>query len=143
MGAGMRPCNAVHAMAVNGALMLTQGGSGADLRAAMLCGLLHDLGEMHIGPEFGEADAERTLDLLSYQQRVVHPHVGSLLIKQLTDCPADIASAIAEHHERLDGSGFPHCLQGDQASPLGQLLAVTKSTLAALADGQAPLSRAE
>ena len=134
--------HAIHAMALNGALMLAQGGSGADLRAAMLCGLLHDLGEMYIGPEFGEADAERTLDILSYQQLVVHPHVGSLLIKQLTDYPADIARAIAEHHERMDGSGFPHCLQGDQASPLGRLLAVTESTLAALADEQAPLSRA-
>lgn len=134
--------HAIHAMTLNGALMLTQGGSGADLRAAMLCGLLHDLGEMYIGPEFGEADAERTLDILSYQQLVVHPHVGSLLIKQLTDYPADIARAIAEHHERMDGSGFPHCLQGEQVSPLGRLLAVTESTLAALADEQAPLSRA-
>ncbi len=134
--------HAVHAMALNGALMLAQGGNRTDLRAAMLCGLLHDLGEMYIGPEFGEADAERTLDILSYQQLVVHPHVGSLLLKQLTDYPAPIAQAIAEHHERLDGSGFPHCLNGEQLSPGGRLLAVTESTLAALADEQAPLSRA-
>lgn len=132
----------IHAMALNGALMLTHGGSTADLRTAMLCGLLHDLGEMYIGPEFGEADTERTLDFLSYQQLVVHPHVGSLLIKQLTDYPAEIVRAVAEHHERMDGSGFPHCLQGEQASPLGRLLAVTESTLAALADEQAPVSRA-
>lgn len=134
--------HAIHAMALNGALMLTHGGSAADLRTAMLCGLLHDLGEMYIDPEFGEAGAERTLDILSYQQLVVHPHVGSLLLKQLTDYPADIVRAVAEHHERMDGSGFPHCLQGEQTSSLGRLLAVTESTLAALADEQAPLSRA-
>lgn len=134
--------HAVHAMALNGALMCAHGGNAADLRTAMLCGLLHDLGEMYIGPEFGESDAERTLDILSYQQLVVHPHVGSLLLKQLTDYPADIVRAVAEHHERMDGSGFPHCLQGDKISPLGRLLAVTESTLAALADNAAELSRA-
>jgi len=134
--------HAVQAMCLNGALILAQGARPAELRTALLCGLLHDLGEMYIDPEFGEAGAERTLDILSYQQLVVHPHVGSLLLKQLTDYPADIVRAVAEHHERMDGSGFPHCLQGEQTSSLGRLLAVTESTLAALADEQAPLSRA-
>jgi HD superfamily phosphohydrolase YqeK len=134
--------HAIQAMALNGALMLAQGGKPSDLRTAMLCGLLHDLGEMYIGPEFGEADAERTLDVLSYQQLVVHPHVGHLLIAQLTDYPAEIARAIAEHHERMDGSGYPHCLRGEQLSMHGRLLAVTESTLATLSEPAAPLSRA-
>lgn len=134
--------HAIQAMALNGALLLAQGGKPAELRTAMLCGLLHDLGEMYIGPEFGEADAERTLDVLSYQQLVVHPHVGQLLITQLTDYPAEVARAIAEHHERMDGSGYPHCLRGDQLSMHGRLLAVTESTLATLAEPAAPLSRA-
>ena len=134
--------HAIQAMALNGALMLAQGGKPSDLRTAMLCGLLHDLGEMYIGPEFGEADAERTLDVLSYQQLVVHPHVGHLLIAQLTDYPAEISRAIAEHHERMDGSGYPHCLRGEQLSMHGRLLAVTESTLATLSEPAAPLSRA-
>ena len=46
----------------------------------MLCGLLHDLGEMYIAPEHGEADADRALDFQSYQHLVVHPHVGQLLL---------------------------------------------------------------
>ncbi|MDL2337536.1 MAG: HD domain-containing phosphohydrolase [Pseudomonadota bacterium] len=134
--------HAIQAMALNGALMLAQAGGQPELRTAMLCGLLHDLGEMYIGPEFGEADAERTLDVLSYQQLVVHPHVGHLLIKQLTDYPAEVARAIAEHHERMDGSGYPHCLRDGQLSTQGRLLAVTESTLATLAEASAPLSRA-
>jgi hypothetical protein len=39
---------------------------------------------------------------------------------------------VAEHHERLDGSGYPHALQGEQLSPLGRLLAVTEASLNAL-----------
>jgi len=134
--------HAVQAMALCGALTLSHGGGTRDLRVAMLCGLLHDLGEMYIDPRFGEADADRTLDFRSYQQLVVHPHVGKLLIEQLTNYPPDVARAIAEHHERLDGTGYPHCLQRDQVSPLGRMLAVTEATLAALRKPGANLAHA-
>ena len=133
--------HAVQAMALAGALMLGHGGSTAELRAAMLAGLLHDLGEIYIDPRCGEADADRSLDFQSYQHLVVHPHVGQLLLSQLTNYPAAIARAIAEHHERLDGSGYPHALQRDAVSPLGRLLAVTEATLAVLRGERPELSR--
>jgi HD-GYP domain-containing protein (c-di-GMP phosphodiesterase class II) len=67
------------------------------------------------------------LDFVSYQQLVVHPHVGQLLLSQLTNYPARRWRApMAEHHERLDGSGYPHALQARRVSPLGRLLAVTE-----------------
>ena len=53
--------HAVQAMALAGALMLQQDGSTAEVRVAMLAGLLHDLGEMYIDPRYGEADADRAL----------------------------------------------------------------------------------
>ncbi len=133
--------HAVQAMALSGALLLEHGGGTAELRLAMLCGLLHDLGEMYIDPRYGEADADRALDFQSYQQLVVHPHVGYLLIAQLTNYPATVARAIAEHHERLDGSGYPHSLQRDQMSPLGRLLAVMEGALGVLRTAPANLAR--
>ncbi len=133
--------HAVQAMALAGALMLAHGGSTAELRLAMLGGLLHDLGEMYIDPRYGEADADRSLDFTSYQQLVVHPHVGQLLITQLTNYPAALARAVAEHHERLDGSGYPHGLQRDSVSPLGRLLAVTEGALGVLRGERPYLAR--
>lgn len=124
--------HAVKGMLLAGALMSTNGGTVAELRLAMLSGLLHDLGEMYIDPRFGEADADRALDFQSYQHLVVHPHVGHLLIAQLTNYPSAIARAVLEHHERLDGSGYPHGLHKDALSPLGRLLAVTETALAVL-----------
>ncbi len=121
--------HAVAGMALNGALMAGSGGDVASIRLAMLCGLLHDIGEMYIAPQYGEADADRDLDVVSYRQLVVHPHVGALLVSQLTNYPASLARAVLEHHERLDGSGYPHALQADRFSPLGRLLAVTEATL--------------
>jgi hypothetical protein len=133
--------HAVKGMLLAGALMATHGGTVAELRLAMLSGLLHDLGEMYIDPRFGEADADRALDFQSYQHLVVHPHVGQLLIAQLTNYPSAIARALAEHHERLDGSGYPHGLHKDALSPLGRLLAVTETALAVLRGRKPYLSR--
>ena len=124
--------HAVSAMAMAGALMIGQGGQTPEIRLAMLAGLLHDLGEMYIDPMHGEAETERELDTLSYRQLVVHPHVGLLLIAQLTNYPGAVARAVAEHHERLDGSGYPHAKQADALSPLGRLMAVTDAALGAL-----------
>jgi len=134
--------HAVQAMALCGALAISHGGSTRELRVAMLCGLLHDLGEMYIDPRFGEADSDRALDFRSYQQLVVHPHIGKLLVEQLTNYPAEVALAIAEHHERLDGSGYPHCLRRDQVSTLGRMLAVVEGTLGALRKDHPHLSHA-
>lgn len=134
--------HAVQAMALNGALMIENRGGLHDVRLAMLCGLLHDLGEMYIDPVYTEANAERALDFRTYQQLVVHPHIGNLLISQLTDYPRVVSLAIAEHHERTDGSGYPHGLQRQQISAHGKLLAVTEATLHVLRDGQPDLARA-
>jgi len=138
--------HAVEAMTLAGALMHAQTLSrGADpnlVTWAMTAGLVHDVGEMYIAPEFGEADAGESLDADTYRQLVVHPHVGQLLISQLTDYPKDIARAVAEHHEHLDGSGYPHRLHGNQISPLGRLLAATEMALAALRHPGASLHHA-
>ncbi len=138
--------HAVEAMALAGALMSAQvqsrGADPSQVAVAMTAGLLHDIGEMYIAPEFGEADAAHALDVATYRQLVVHPHVGQLLLSQLTDCPKNIARAVAEHHEHLDGSGYPHCLRGEQVSPLGRLLAATEMALTALRQPGANLHHA-
>jgi len=134
--------HATEAMAVAGALMKANGGDDALVCRAMTTGLLHDVGEMYISPEFGEADAEATLDVDSYRQLVVHPHIGQLLLNQLTDYPKDLSRAVAEHHEHLDGSGYPHCLRGDQLSPLGKLMSSVEAALSALRQPVATLHHA-
>lgn len=134
--------HALQAMALAGALCAGSGGGTAEIRLAMLCGLLHDLGEFYIDPHHGEADADRELDFVSYQQLVVHPHIGQLLISQLTHYPGAVARAVAEHHEHLDGSGYPHALQGGAMSPLGRQLAVTEAAVNALRGEGSQLLRA-
>jgi hypothetical protein len=131
--------HAVQAMALAGALTKTQR-AGVDMRMAMIAGLLHDIGEVYIQPLY--LDRSKALDVIGHKHLVVHPRVAQMLLDTATDYPKAIGRAIGEHHERLDGSGYPARLRGDAVSPLGRILDVVEVTLGILRDAQAPLTRA-
>jgi HD superfamily phosphohydrolase YqeK len=132
--------HAVEAMALAGAMMASRNASEHDIRLAMLAGLLHDIGEVYIHPQY--LDYAGPLDLVGHKHLVVHPRVGQMLLSSLTDYPALLTRAVAEHHERLDGSGYPARLAGDDVSTLGRVLSVVETTLGVISDGPAPLARA-
>ncbi|MDT8427862.1 MAG: HD domain-containing phosphohydrolase [Pseudomonadales bacterium] len=93
-----------------------------DTQLAVLAGLLHDLGELY-GPDdrstpIAGADRHR------WRAVVAHVNVGKRLVEQFTDYPEPVAQAIAEHHEKLDGSGYPRGISGDAMSPLGRILSL-------------------
>jgi hypothetical protein len=132
--------HAVAAMALAGAMIASLQGTPQDVRMAMLGGLLHDLGEVYIHPQY--LDYGQPLDLLGHKHVVIHPRVGQMLIASLTDYPAVLARAVGEHHERLDRSGYPARLQDDELSHLGRALAVTEVALGMTRWPDAPLTRA-
>ncbi len=108
-------------------------------RVAAMAGLLHDIGELYIDPTY----MLRGKRLLPHEwaHRVVHPHTGQLLIDELEAFPAAVGRAVAEHHERLDGSGYPRRSAGAALSVAGQSLSIAE-TVAAMLSGQRPLDRA-
>jgi hypothetical protein len=53
-----------------------------------------------------------------------HPQVGAELILRCFPEVAPLAAAVAAHHERADGTGYPAGLQGTTVPALGRLLAV-------------------
>jgi hypothetical protein len=132
--------HAVSAMAMAGAMMLSRNRPVVDVRMAMLGGLLHDLGEVYIQPQY--LDYNGPLDLVGHKHLVVHPRVAQLLLRSTTDYPELLCRAIGEHHERLDGSGYPARLVGDKMSELGRVLAVVEVTLGILRSPRVPLTRA-
>jgi len=58
-----------------------------------------------------------------------HPRVGQILIQELTTLPGAVSTAVAEHHERLDGSGYP-AQQREPASQAGRILAIADTAAA-------------
>ena len=61
--------------------------------------------------------------------REVQAHVQHALdlLDHGTAVPAHVCEMIATHHERIDGSGYPHALEGDRIPLLGRIAAVIDS----------------
>lgn len=131
--------HAVAAMALAGAIAHAQN-TPVDMRLAMLGGLLHDIGEAYIQPTY--LDRSKPLDLLGYKHMMVHPRMAQMLLSATTDYPATLCRAVGEHHERLNGAGYPARLAGDDISPLGLILAAVEVTLGIARTAPAPLTRA-
>ncbi|MGM9515301.1 HD-GYP domain-containing protein [Roseateles sp. DB2] len=134
-----RPAVFAHALEAM-ALAAAQDWDRYELRLALLGGLLHDLGEMYLDPRYLEDDT--AFDAAAYRHVVSHPVVGQQLMQRLTDYPEALGKAISQHHERLDGSGYPLRLAGEALTPLGRLLAVTEVLMGIADSGPAALSRA-
>lgn len=131
--------HAVRGMALAGAIQASIKPERYDLRLAMLGGLLHDLGEMYVNPQY--LDGSMPLDVQGYRHVVTHPRIGELLLATLTDYPPALARAIGEHHERMDGSGYPMRRERESVSPLGRVLAAAETALGVCGASTAPMSR--
>ena len=80
------------------------------LRALGFAGIIHDLGKIHIPAEILSKPGR--LSDLEYKLIQTHPEAGYEIIKDIR-FPWPIAQIILQHHERLDGSGYPNGLKGD------------------------------
>ncbi|RZL38111.1 MAG: HD-GYP domain-containing protein [Rubrivivax sp.] len=92
------------------------------VREAGLAGLLHDVGKMLMPLEVlnkpgALTDAEFTV-------MRSHPERGFELLKDGAKVPASALDVCLHHHEKLDGSGYPHKLAGEQISLLSRMGAV-------------------
>ena len=107
---------------------------------AVTSGLFHDLGEFYVDP--GALGNERDLNFEQWKKVAVHPRIGALLLSELSGYPAFISRAVLEHHERLDGSGYPGGVSGGATSELGQILMVAEVLAAVLPRRQNPQASA-
>jgi PAS domain S-box-containing protein/putative nucleotidyltransferase with HDIG domain len=86
-----------------------------------LAGLIHDIGKVRVPAEILTnpnvlSEAEMTIIKM-------HPSLGYDLLKTLA-LPWPVADIINQHHERLNGSGYPSGLIGDDILPEAKILAV-------------------
>jgi len=114
-------------------LVRERGGSRAEVRDAAAAGLLHDLGMLHIAPDLLDSDERLSGDEL--KPVYAHPLTSSMLVDRFAEYPKDVVRAIVEHHERLDGSGYPRGIAGEAISPLGRVLALAE-VVTAMFDGE-------
>jgi putative two-component system response regulator len=86
-----------------------------------IAGAVHDIGEVVV-PEDILLKPMR-LSHIDFLMLKPHPQVAHDIVKAIR-FPWDIAGIVLSHHERLDGSGYPSGLKGEQIPREAQILAV-------------------
>lgn len=125
--------NCVRTALLSAHLVAAGGAMSQDITVAAAAGLLHDVGMLHIDPEL--LVQQRRLVGDERRPLYVHPLTGSMLVDRFHVYPREISRAIVEHHERLDGSGYPRGLAGKAISPLGRVLSLA-AVVATMFDGR-------
>ncbi len=96
--------------------------------AAFIAGLSHDLGMLHISPAV--LNKQGAFEPEEWRQMQAHPIIGAKLLQVIAKMPAEVARGVLEHHENLDGTGYPRGLMGDKLGELGQTLNLLDSLFA-------------
>jgi len=88
-------------------------------------GFLHDIGKNYI-----PADVLNKRGKLSDEEWQLirrHPELGVEHLSKYDGIHPTILAVTLEHHERMDGSGYPRKLKGDQMDPISRICAVVDS----------------
>jgi putative nucleotidyltransferase with HDIG domain len=86
-----------------------------------MAGLLHDIGKLAVPAEI--LTKPGTLSGSEFEMIKDHARQGYEILKEIT-FPWPIADIVLQHHERMDGSGYPGGLKGEQILLPARILAV-------------------
>ncbi len=93
------------------------------MHALGIAGFLHDIGDREIPSDL----RHKAWDSLQLDEReIVQPHVdlGLHSLARFPGIPDEVTDIIRHHHERIDGSGYPSQLKGNQLSLPSKILMV-------------------
>ncbi|MBL8519781.1 MAG: HD-GYP domain-containing protein [Betaproteobacteria bacterium] len=94
-----------------------------------MVGFLLDVGKVKLPKQILEKNAR--LSPAEYSIMREHVKLGLDILADMPLMHPGIVEGVAQHHERLDGSGYPGALRGDQISVFGRMAAIA-DTYAAL-----------
>jgi putative two-component system response regulator len=93
----------------------------SDLEALHRGGYLHDVGKVGVPDAVLLKEGRLTPDEMAVMRR--HPEIGASLCAPLQSLRS-VRPIILSHHERLDGSGYPEGLRGDEVPLLAQIVGI-------------------
>jgi len=89
-----------------------------------MAALLHEIGMIRLPPQLYLSN--RILTPEEKRAITAHPIIGYKILKTFS-FPVTVCLAVLEHHEHIDGTGYPRQLSGDQISLPARILAVAGS----------------
>jgi putative nucleotidyltransferase with HDIG domain len=105
--------------------------SERDQKLVHLCGLVHDIGK--IGLPAGLLEKTGALTLAERRQMETHAEIGERILAKVDDYE-EVARIVRHHHERVDGTGYPDCLTGDEIPLLSKIISVADAYNAMTSD---------
>jgi putative nucleotidyltransferase with HDIG domain len=91
------------------------------IEAVTIGGLVHDIGKIAVPSEI--LNKARKLMPAEMELIKLHPKMGADIFRDI-DLPFHLTEMIEQHHERLDGSGYPNGLKGEDISLEARIIAV-------------------
>ncbi|OGP52940.1 MAG: hypothetical protein A2Y65_05150 [Deltaproteobacteria bacterium RBG_13_52_11] len=95
--------------------------SKEQIEGVRMAGLIHDIGKMNVPAEL--LNKPGRLSDIEYDIIKIHPQSGYDIVREI-QFPWPVAQIVLQHHERMDGSGYPQRLSGMQILLEARLLAV-------------------
>ncbi|MDI6846059.1 MAG: HD domain-containing protein [Candidatus Saccharicenans sp.] len=93
----------------------------ARLKGLKLSAEIHDIGKIYVPSEILSKPTKLTE--LEYTIIKTHPQAGYEILQNI-EFPWPVAEIVLQHHERIDGSGYPRGLKGEEILPEARILAV-------------------
>jgi HD-GYP domain-containing protein (c-di-GMP phosphodiesterase class II) len=102
--------------------------SQSEIEEYFLAGIVHDIGFLHINHQI----LKKENDLTAEEWRAIqsHPVIGYEILKNISSFPKNVSRSVLEHHEKLDGSGYPRNKTAHELGSLGQLISLLDNTIA-------------
>ena len=95
--------------------------SREQIEGVRIAGIIHDLGKIHIPAEILTKPGKLTE--IEFSLVKSHPSIGYDLLKNI-DFPWPLAEIVHQHHEKIDGSGYPNGLKKDEILIEARILTV-------------------
>lgn len=102
-------------------LALAMGMSAAEADRIRIAGLVHDVGKIGV-PEAVLCKAGKLTDE-EFGAIKKHPEIGERILRDIPQME-DVLPGVLHHHERIDGRGYPHGLEGENIPMMGRIIAI-------------------
>ncbi len=91
----------------------------AQIKEIGLAGLLQDVGKAKLSADVLLKEGHLSKEELEYVKK--HVDESLKILEQTPDIPNTVIFLVAQHHERIDGSGYPYATKGSQIGLLSQM----------------------
>jgi putative nucleotidyltransferase with HDIG domain len=104
------------------AIANTMGYPDEEIRIVHHAAVVHDIGKFGLPAEVINKPGVFNKEEIAIIRK--HPELGYSLLMQMMRVKSVIAKVALQHHERLNGSGYPFGLGGDDIVPIAKIIAV-------------------